>query len=165
MSLHALHDTAALLHSMPFLTLIVDETTDESNREQVVICLQWVDSSLEARGFYWNLPCSKQNPLLCLLGFRDVIEAHCYALQCMRFYCEQLCSSINEQLIAECFGHVGLCQLCTKAVHNQFAYMGIRDVLLRLNISVTKLCGLCYDGISNGRNQEWSCQFDFAGRA
>lgn len=31
-----------------FLALIVDETTDESNREQVVICLQWVDSSLEA---------------------------------------------------------------------------------------------------------------------
>ena len=27
---------------------MVDETTDSSNREQVVICLRWVDNSLNA---------------------------------------------------------------------------------------------------------------------
>ena len=30
----------------------------------------------------------------------NVVEAHCYALQCRRIDCEQLCSSINQQLIA-----------------------------------------------------------------
>ena len=32
----------------PFLTIIVDDSTDVSNKEQVVICFQWVDSSLGA---------------------------------------------------------------------------------------------------------------------
>ena len=36
-------------HSAPFLTLVVDETTDVSNQYQAVVCLQWADNSLEAR--------------------------------------------------------------------------------------------------------------------
>ena len=44
----------------------------------------------------------------------NVIEAHCYALQCGRIDCEQIRSRINQQLIAGRFGHEGLCQLCTK---------------------------------------------------
>ena len=30
------------------LTIMVDETTDVSNKEQVVVCFRWVDSNLEA---------------------------------------------------------------------------------------------------------------------
>ena len=33
--------------SAPFLTIMVDETTDVSNAEQVVVCFRWVDSNLE----------------------------------------------------------------------------------------------------------------------
>ena len=35
MALHILRDIAASFHLTPFLTLMVDETTDESNKEQV----------------------------------------------------------------------------------------------------------------------------------
>ena len=31
------------LYSVPFYTIMLDETTDTSNREQVVICICWVD--------------------------------------------------------------------------------------------------------------------------
>ena len=44
----------------------------------------------------------------------NVVEPHCYALQCRRIDCEQFCSRINQQLIAGRFGHEGLRQLRTK---------------------------------------------------
>ena len=36
----------------------------------------------------------------------NVIEAHCYVLQCRRIDCEQIHSRINQQLIAGRFGCV-----------------------------------------------------------
>ena len=36
----------------------------------------------------------------------NVAEAHCYALQCRRIDCEQLSSSVKQQLIAGRFGHM-----------------------------------------------------------
>ena len=93
MALHILRDIAASFHSTPFLTLMVDETTDESNKEQVVICLRWVDNSLEA----------------------------------------------HEEFI-------GLYQVSNTQSSTLLAV--IRDVLLRVNISITKLRGQCYDGAS-----------------
>ena len=44
----------------------------------------------------------------------DVVEAHCYALQCRQIDCEQIRIRINQQLIAGRFGHEGLRQLRTK---------------------------------------------------
>ena len=93
MALHILRDIAASFHSTPFLTLMVDETTDESNKEQVVICLRWVDNSLEA----------------------------------------------HEEFI-------GLYQVSNTQSSTLLAV--IRDVLLRVNISITKFRGQCYDGAS-----------------
>ena len=37
-----------MIFASPFLTIKIDETTDVSNKEQVVICFWWVDQSLEA---------------------------------------------------------------------------------------------------------------------
>ena len=48
MALDVLRDVAASLHSCPFYTIMANETTDSSNREQVVICFRWVDNSLSA---------------------------------------------------------------------------------------------------------------------
>ena len=31
----------------PFLTIMIDETTDIANKEQVFVCFRWVDSNLE----------------------------------------------------------------------------------------------------------------------
>ena len=33
---------------MPFLSIMIDETTDVFNKEQVVVCLRWVDILLQA---------------------------------------------------------------------------------------------------------------------
>ncbi len=41
-------EITAELQSVPFLTIMVDETTDVSNKEQVVICFRWVGKKLEA---------------------------------------------------------------------------------------------------------------------
>ena len=46
--------------------------------------------------------------------YNHVVEAHCYALQYRRIDCEQICSRINQQLIAGRFGHESLRQLRTK---------------------------------------------------
>ena len=43
----------------------------------------------------------------------NIVEAHCYALECRQIDCEQLRSSIN-QLIVGHFSHAGLRQLHTK---------------------------------------------------
>ena len=48
MALCVLIDVAASLHSSTFYTIMADETTDSSNREQGVICLRWVDNNLNA---------------------------------------------------------------------------------------------------------------------
>ena len=52
----ALRQVVESLKTASFLTIMVDETTDVSNKEQVVVCFRWVDSNLESHeeivGFY-----------------------------------------------------------------------------------------------------------------
>ena len=50
-TLEVLTDVAASLHSSPFYSIMADETTDTDsyNREKVVICLRWLDYSLNVR--------------------------------------------------------------------------------------------------------------------
>jgi hypothetical protein len=47
MALQILRKIAASLHDTPFYTIMVDETTDMLNREQVVLCLRWVSEKFE----------------------------------------------------------------------------------------------------------------------
>ena len=48
MALKILREVVSSVHSTPFVTIMMDKTTDASNTEQVVICLRWVDGNLEA---------------------------------------------------------------------------------------------------------------------
>lgn len=48
MALHVLRKVMVSLHSVPFLAIMLDETTDSSNKEQAVFCIRWVDNKLEA---------------------------------------------------------------------------------------------------------------------
>ena len=84
-----LRDLTSSIQSAPF----IEETTDESNKEQVVICFRWVDDEL------------------------DVHE------DCIGLYETESTEAIALLTI-------------------------IHDVLNRLNISITKLRGQCYDGAS-----------------
>ena len=93
MALSILRPIVATLHSAPFCSLMVDETTDISNKEQVVICIRWVDNDFEP----------------------------------------------HEEFI-------GLHQVESTTSTNLFSV--ICDVLARLNLSIHKLRGQCYDGAS-----------------
>ena len=48
MAHHILRQVVESLKTALFLIIMVDETTDVSNKEQVVVCFRWVDSSLES---------------------------------------------------------------------------------------------------------------------
>ena len=55
MALEVLRDVAASLQCIPLYSIMADETTVSSSREQVVICLRWVDNSLNAHGEFIGL--------------------------------------------------------------------------------------------------------------
>ena len=75
MSLNVLRTVVSALHSAQFVSIMVDETTDASNTEQVVICLRWVDSGLEAyeefAGLY-QVPNTKASTIIMVV--RDVLS-------------------------------------------------------------------------------------------
>ena len=48
MGLQVLQDIATSLHSAEFYSIMVDETTDVSNKEQAVLCFRWVSDDLIA---------------------------------------------------------------------------------------------------------------------
>ena len=48
MALHVLRDIAAFIQNAKFFSLMADEVTNASNKEQVVMCIRSVDESLEA---------------------------------------------------------------------------------------------------------------------
>ena len=48
MALRISRDIASVLKQTSFFTIMVDKSTDFANKEQVVICLRWVDDNLDA---------------------------------------------------------------------------------------------------------------------
>ena len=88
MALRVLRKIAGSLQSAPFFTVMVDETTDVSNVEQVVICIRWVSEKFEVQEEF--------------VGFYKV-------------------SSTGAEII----------------------YAAITDVLLRLNLAISKVRGQC----------------------
>ena len=49
MSLNVFREIAANLQNRVWYTIMADEVTDASNREQVIVCLRWIDEQFEAR--------------------------------------------------------------------------------------------------------------------
>ena len=96
MALQVLRQVIKSMSSSPFLSLMVDETTDISNKEQLVVCICWVDNNLQPYEEFIGL-----------------------------YHIESTQSST-------------LVNTCT-----------IRDVLKRVDVSITKLRGQCYDGASS----------------
>ena len=90
----ALRQVIELISSSLFLSLMVNQTTDNSNKEQLVVCIQWVDKSLQPHEEFIDL-----------------------------YHVESIQSST-----------------LVSTIHN---------VLQRVNTSITKLRGQCYDGASS----------------
>jgi len=93
MGLSILRKIASNIRNSPFYTIMVDETADMANIEQVVVCLRWVN---------------------------EIFEVH-------------------EEF-------VGLYQV--EAIHSEKIFEVITDVMLRLNLCMSKIRGQCYDGAS-----------------
>ena len=73
MALHVLRNVTLFvrLHS---LQLWIDETTDASNKEQVVLCCRWVDCSLEAHEDFIGLYERKSTEASISFAISDAIE-------------------------------------------------------------------------------------------
>ena len=95
MSLNVLHTVVSALHSAQFVSIMVDETTDASNNEQVVICLRWVDSGLEAHeefaGLY-QVPNTKASTIIMVV--RDVLSRFNISFSYLRGQCYDGASSM-----------------------------------------------------------------------
>ncbi|XP_071810718.1 zinc finger MYM-type protein 1-like [Apostichopus japonicus] len=91
LALRVLREVVSKVQSSDFYTLMVDETPDVSNLEQVVICLRWVDGAFE----------------------------------------------VHEEFI-------GLYTTATTTADQLLLI--IKDALLRMNLSLSKVRGQCYDG-------------------
>ena len=70
MVLRVLREISANLYSTEFYTIMVDECTDVSNQEQVVVILRWVDDHLtpheELIGLY-AVPCIESSTLVSII--------------------------------------------------------------------------------------------------
>ena len=94
MSLKVLREIVSKIHKASFYTVMVDETTDSSNTEQVVLVIRWVDGQL----------------------------------------------IVHEEFI-------GLYSV--PAIDADTLTSPIKDSLVRLNLSLNKMHGQCYDGASS----------------
>ena len=95
MSLNVLRTVVSALHSAQFVSIMVDETTDASNTEQVVICLRWVDSGLEVHeefaGLY-QVPNTKASTIIKVV--RDVLSRFNISFSHLRGQCYDGASSM-----------------------------------------------------------------------
>ena len=96
MAMHVLRNVATCLQQSPFLTLMMDETTDISNNEQTTIVIRWVSEHLE----------------------------------------------VHEEFLG--LYHVPSIDALTLTTVS-------KDALVRMNLSMSKLRGQCYDGASTMR--------------
>ena len=94
MALNVMRNIITSIQAAPFFSLMVDETTDISNKEQLIVCLRWVDSHLEAHEDF--------------IGLYEIVST-----------------------------------AATVIVRT------IRDVMTRLNLSISKVRGQCYNGAAS----------------
>ena len=121
MALSVLRDIATNLHNGVHYTLMADEVTDSSNREQFVICIRWVDSGLIADedllGLYQVPDISSATLVQCL---RDVLTRMSLSINNCRGQCydgannmsgirsgvaTQILKEEERALFTHCYGH------------------------------------------------------------
>lgn len=92
-----LHEMVSSIHSAPFITIMMDETTDASNSEQIVICLCWVDGNLEAHEEFirlYKVACTESSALFMVA--RDVLARLNVAFNHLSGQCYDGASSTSE---------------------------------------------------------------------
>ena len=76
-ALRILRDIGDSIRSTPYYSLMADEVTDSSNREQVVICLRWVEESRTTGRFHWSV----QSRFYCSRCHCESSERYAFAFQ------------------------------------------------------------------------------------
>ena len=109
------------MRQSPFFTIIADETTDSSNKQQAVVCLRHVDNKLDVHeefvGLY-NVANTEANTLVSVLV--DVLQRLNLSIHNVRGQCydgassmsgskggvaKQLCDREPSALYMHCYGH------------------------------------------------------------
>lgn len=105
---------------MPFICIMVDETTDAANKEQVVVCLRWVDDIFEAHEIFvglYEVESTEASAIFFLI--RDVLKrfnisiaklrGQCYdGASAMSGYKSGVATKIHEEpkaIYTHCYGH------------------------------------------------------------
>ncbi len=121
MGLQLLRDIASCIHQSSFFSIMADETTDNSNREQVVVCIRWIDDALVPResfvGFQ-QVDCINAATIGCVI--KDTLLRMNVALGKCRGQCYDGCSTMSgskngvvqlikreepRALYTHCYGH------------------------------------------------------------
>ncbi len=153
MSLHILRDVVLLIRSAPFFSIMVDETRDVSNKEQVVLCCRWVDRKLEAHeefiGLY-EVGCTEAAVLLQVI--QDALTRMNIGLNKIRGQCYDGASSmlgrksgvatriLQEEpraLYTHCYGH-SLNLACSDSVKECKVMRNSLDVVQEITKLVKK---------------------------
>ena len=96
MTLEVLRYVAASLHRSPFYSIMAHETTDSSTLEQVVICLRWVDNSLNAHNEFIGVQqVDKIDAATITFTIKDVLQRMNLRLTRARGQCYEGCSTLS----------------------------------------------------------------------
>lgn len=121
MAKHVLEEINVHLQQSPFLTLMLDETTDVSNKEQVVVVLRWVSSDLIVSEEFLGLYEAQSTDALTLTtiaknAMQDLclplakLRGQCYdGASCMKGEKSGVAQRIREEepraVYTHCYGH------------------------------------------------------------
>ena len=133
MALQVLRQVMESIHSAPFLTIMIDETTDVSNKEQVVICFRWVDKMLEAHEEFIGVHQVESTQSRVLLAvINDVLQRFNVSITKLRGQCYDGASAMSgsrggvatliqreepRAVYTHCYGHA-LSLACGDAIKN-----------------------------------------------
>ena len=153
MALHILRKVLLGIKSSKFCTLMVDETTDVSNKKQVVLCLRWVDADLETHEEFiglLRLGLLIQPPFVQVI--KDVMLRLGISMNSLRGQCYDeaaamsgICNGVATQLLREephalfthCYSH-SLNLACFDAIKSVPLMRNALDVVLEITKLVKK---------------------------
>ena len=150
MAVHVLRDVVASIQSAPFYALMVDETTDISNKEQVVFCLRWVDKSLDTHeGFVGMYQVESSQATVLLNAIHEVLTRLNRCVAKLRGQCYNAAATMSgtragvatlvlekepRAVFTHCYGHSLNLACCNTVQHCRL----MRD-MLDIVYEVTKL--------------------------
>ena len=150
MALNILRKVASEIRSAEFFSIMIDETTDISNKEQVVLCIRWLDTKLESHEDFIGLYCVESIDADTLTKvIKDILLRMNLSLSNCRGQCYDGCSAMTgkkkgvatqikkiepRSLYTHCYGHA-LNLACSDSIKNS---MVIKNAL-ETSFKITKL--------------------------